>query len=68
MKIETVKVNGVVVNVGDEESAAKWGKGGKKAAESVAEEPEAVVEESEPVAEPEAAEEAPAKGGKSKDK
>jgi hypothetical protein len=28
-KVETVEVNGVIVNVGDEESAAKWGKKGK---------------------------------------
>lgn len=26
MKIETVEVNGVIVNKGDEESAAKWAK------------------------------------------
>jgi hypothetical protein len=30
-RVETVEVNGVIVNVGDEESAAKWAKG-KKAA------------------------------------
>jgi hypothetical protein len=26
MKVETVEVNGVIVNVGDEETAAKWAK------------------------------------------
>jgi hypothetical protein len=30
-RVETVEVNGVIVNVGDEESAAKWGKKGKAA-------------------------------------
>lgn len=38
MKVETVEVNGVIVNVGDEETAAKWAK--KPAAEAAKDEAE----------------------------
>lgn len=39
MKVETVEVNGVIVNVGDEESAAKWAKKAAKVDEGEADEP-----------------------------
>lgn len=55
-KIETVEVNGVIVNKGEEEAAAKWGKG-KKTAEA---EPE--IEEADALEVPEA----PKKGSSKK--
>lgn len=37
MKVETVEINGVIVNVGEEGAAAKFAKGSAKAAEKPAE-------------------------------